>query len=790
MKNYALFFLLFVMLDLDICFAQNLYQRPESVVYDYEHSRYLVSDAEENHGDIVQVDEFGEQSYLTSGLEQSLGLHIVDSVLYVACGGYGYIKGFHLETGLEIMSLSFDGAQLVNDITSDNNGYLYVTDSQAGRVYKVNPSENSYTIFADEDLTWANGILFDEANNRLIVCQSLYNSPIKEISLVDSSVNTIIETDFVYFDGITVDSQGNYYLTSSSAIHKFNNDFSEPAELVYQMAGEPADLFFNTEANVLAVPYLEKAVVDYMWLPNVAFNDNLIAQNFTTTMSVRTADFNNDNFIDVVGAAYTANGVTWWQNDGNQTFTEHPVSTGFGNARTVYAADIDSDNDMDILGAAYSTNKVSWWENDGSANFTEHNVADDYEGSHTAYATDIDKDGDIDILGAAWDDVTKLWINDGSEGFTEQNISTHIRGTSVMAIDVGNDGDMDIFDTEYSGTGGITFWENNGEGVFDDHFFPFAYVHWVYALDLDRDSDIDFLGASCGNKLKWWKNNGNQDFTSTTIATGFSCASSVFAADLDLDGDMDVLSTAEELNDVSWWENDGNQNFQKHVISDSLDGASDVYAADIDGDHDLDIFVAANDDNEIRWFENKIYDSPNHAPLAHFFANKSEIAIHKTVTFTNYSYGDITTYEWNFGAAANPQTATGQGPHEVVFSSAGKKIIELKVTGPNGFDIETKELEVNYGINVKEIDSKINEDFKIFPNPNKGSFEIEFNIEGAESVDLKIYNISGQVVYTDTVHKAGNKFKKQLNLNNMAKGIYEISIASKTTTLTKKIAIE
>ncbi|MCA9230365.1 MAG: VCBS repeat-containing protein, partial [Planctomycetales bacterium] len=72
-----------------------------------------------------------------------------------------------------------------------------------------------------------------------------------------------------------------------------------------------------------------------------------------------------------------------------------------------------------------------------------------------------------------------------------------------------------------------------------------------------------------------------------TISTGADGAESVFAADVDGDGDLDVLSASSLDHKIAWYENDGSQNFTSHTITTSAEGASSANAADLDGDGDL-----------------------------------------------------------------------------------------------------------------------------------------------------------------------------------------------------------
>ena len=68
--------------------------------------------------------------------------------------------------------------------------------------------------------------------------------------------------------------------------------------------------------------------------------------------------------------------------------------------------------------------------------------------------------------------------------------------------------------------------------------------------------------------------------------------------------------------------------------------------------------------------------------VAEFIADKTIICLGDTVTFTNQSQGTrvTTQYQWSFGSGAIPQTATGEGPHQVIYSQAGLKTVSLTIT--------------------------------------------------------------------------------------------------------------
>ena len=76
---------------------------------------------------------------------------------------------------------------------------------------------------------------------------------------------------------------------------------------------------------------------------------------------------------------------------------------------------------------------------------------------------------------------------------------------------------------------------------------------------------------------------------------------------MDGDGDLDVLSASANNDTIAWYENNGASppTFTDHVIATNADGARSVYATDVDGDGDLDVLSASANDDKIAWYENR-----------------------------------------------------------------------------------------------------------------------------------------------------------------------------------------
>jgi hypothetical protein len=100
------------------------------------------------------------------------------------------------------------------------------------------------------------------------------------------------------------------------------------------------------------------------------------------------------------------------------------------------------------------------------------------------------------------------------------------------------------------------------------------------------------------------KTTASSTSASHSVTTAVSRPTSVYAADVDGDGDLDVLSASELDDKIAWYENDGQQHFTSHTITTSADGANSVYAADVDGDGDIDVLSASYYDDKIAWYEN------------------------------------------------------------------------------------------------------------------------------------------------------------------------------------------
>jgi gliding motility-associated-like protein len=354
---------------------------------------------------------------------------------------------------------------------------------------------------------------------------------------------------------------------------------------------------------------------------SVTFTAADIATSADYARSVFAADMDGDGDMDILSASTNDDTIAWYENDGNAnpTWTADDITTSADGATSVFAADMDGDGDMDIVSTSENDDTIAWYENDGNANptWTKVDIDTNADGARSVFAADMDGDGDMDILSASIFDNTIAWYeNDGNANPTwaAANIDTSARSArSVFAADMDGDGDMDIVSANFNDHT-IAWYENDGNAnpTWTKAVIGGTADVWsVFAADMDGDGDMDILSASWSpSAITWLENDGNANpsWAAANITTDVNGARSVFAADIDSDGDMDIVSASGYDNTIAWYENDGNANptWTKADIATDAEFANSVFAADMDGDGDMDILSASLNDDTIAWYENGV----------------------------------------------------------------------------------------------------------------------------------------------------------------------------------------
>ena len=81
-------------------------------------------------------------------------------------------------------------------------------------------------------------------------------------------------------------------------------------------------------------------------------------------------------------------------------------------------------------------------------------------------------------------------------------------------------------------------------------------------------------------------------------------------------------------------------------------------------------------------------------------------------------------------------------------------------------------------------------DIKLYPNPNKGEFTILFNVEKPANVKLRITDLDGKEVYSETLNNFSGRFDKKIEKDNLAKGTYIVDIESAGQKQSIRVAVQ
>jgi len=298
-------------------------------------------------------------------------------------------------------------------------------------------------------------------------------------------------------------------------------------------------------------------------------------------------------------------------------FDAHPVELNYG-SNDLQAADLDGDTDLDLVGAFLSgAGSVVWWRNDGgpAEDWTRFGIDPAFAGARGVRAADFDGDGRCDVAGTGFSNETAIWWNRGGDpiAWEKQVVSAEfLGGHRLVAADFDANGRLDLAGAAALGDAVVIWLNLGGEPVqWEEQILSNAFTGAVdlHAADIDRDGDPDVVAcAYFGHRVSWWRNDGGEPIVwqEQTIAEGFTGAHCVRADDIDGDGDLDVVGVAYDARDVAWWRNDSGDpvTWTYHAINLNYLGVASVRVADLDGDGDADVVASAQDPGRLSWWEN------------------------------------------------------------------------------------------------------------------------------------------------------------------------------------------
>jgi len=445
---------------------------------------------------------------------------------------------------------------------------------------------------------------------------------------------------------------------------------------------------------------------------DISWDKHIIDDAFDYAFGVNAVDVDNDGDCDVLGAAEQGDFIAWWHNEGGEpiTWTRFIIDDNFDGATSIYAVDIDGDLDVDVVGSAGTANEIALWINEGDSpiSWSKYTIKSGFHFAHEAYCYDLDMDGDIDILGASTDDHQIVWWrNDGGTPitWTEQIISTTFYGAKCARVaDLDNDSALDVIGAAFYADK-ITWWRNCGGDpiVWEEHIIvdDFDGAHRAEICDLDLDGDIDIVGAAYFEReISWWSNDGGTPVTWTkqVIVSNFNGACIGLPVDIDADGDVDIIGTAQQANDVAIFRNDGGNPLEwtKIVIDSSFKGAWPGFVCDIDGDDDIDILVGASFEDKLAWWESDLNQQPSkpERPSGPTTGKPDIEYVFSSSTVDPFDLDLYYLFDWgegNFSEWIGPYNSGDECSTSKIWSEKGTYEIKVKAKNENGAESDWSE---------------------------------------------------------------------------------------------------
>lgn len=153
------------------------------------------------------------------------------------------------------------------------------------------------------------------------------------------------------------------------------------------------------------------------------------------------------------------------------------------------------------------------------------------------------------------------------------------------------------------------------------------------------------------------------------------------------------------------------------------------------------------------------------------------------VVFTDNST-NATSWSWNFGDGGI--AVTPNPTHSFFAAGNGTYTVTLISTGQCGSDTSTQSVSIGCLVGVS-LPSNLS--VKVFPNPNHGSFQLEFTGMN-DDAHLRVFNTAGQLVYERNIVDQRGDFIESVELLRPAAGTYFVDLEISGVRITKRMIVE
>ncbi len=359
----------------------------------------------------------------------------------------------------------------------------------------------------------------------------------------------------------------------------------------------------SASGNSLAATYGFSFQIQTSSVDQPDFLPHAITTHSNNATGMDVADIDSDGDLDLVSCSWSE--LFWHENDGSGNFTTIPITIS-GAPVSVIAFDQNEDGYMDIWVDNDGSAASMVYTNDGNQNFTEGTITGSMRLKQT---TDVNNDGDIDLVYLSRTSTWLYWGDYRCGVYGGLGQMPHLANRDVQTADMDNDGNTDFITASSLGP---IYYENNGYFVYSDLYFDNNSTNSVFLSDLDNDGDFDPIFTESYSAIIWYENRltgDSLDFGGRQeIAPLSQDPRDVIAVDIDGDGDSDIAAVSRNDDKVVWYENRLNEptmDFGPEQLGVTLaDGPIAIQSADLDADGDMDLITLSENDDELIWFEN------------------------------------------------------------------------------------------------------------------------------------------------------------------------------------------
>ena len=314
-------------------------------------------------------------------------------------------------------------------------------------------------------------------------------------------------------------------------------------------------------------------------------------QDVTDATSCAVGDYDNDGKSDI--AISTADHVLLFHNEGGGKFSDRTKSSHVevsGHPLSITFVDYDHDGDLDLY-VTRSENGNMLLRNNGDSTFTDVTALTQLQGNGAGMmlASDINNDRAVDLVLTSAKGAPSVHTNPREGAFKAEHPWTQAMPSSslgVSALDFNKDGWMDLAFT-HATPPGLTLWRNVNGKSFEPAQLPNLNLKRAWglaALDYDNDGWIDLAvvgETDRGFEIRLLRNVGPKGFEDVTAVVGLDKIKlreprAMVAADIDGDGDSDLLITQADGSLIALRNDGGNRN---HSLRLSLKGLNDNKSA-------------------------------------------------------------------------------------------------------------------------------------------------------------------------------------------------------------------